>query len=105
MDIHHGEYTTRHADGSATSKPVQKVVIGQWVLLGVAEVLVMLGVGQQPHSAATRGVHPTPTVMATQVSDFLPPVYATTGSAARPPVWDPRLDEYNVTYHPAADCS
>lgn len=77
----------------------------QWVLLGVVVVLVMLGLGQPPYSAATRGVDPTLTVLATQVSDFLPPVYATTGSAARPPVWDPRLDEYNVTYHPAANCS
>jgi len=77
----------------------------QWVLFGVSVVLGLFGLWQQPYSAATQGVGATPTAVATQVSDFIPPLYAMPGSAARPPLWDPRLDELNVTYHPATNCS
>lgn len=78
-----------------------------WWLLGI---MVMLGVvsGWQSYpGAAMRGAEPTPTVVATRISDFLPPIFVTpgSGSAERPPTWDPRLDALNVTYHPVADCT
>ncbi len=77
----------------------------QWVLLGLTTVLMLVGLWHRPPLTAALGVAATRTAIAMQVSDFLPPIHVTPGSAARPPVWDPRLDDYNVTYHPAADCS
>jgi hypothetical protein len=69
----------------------------------------MVGWRQTLYVSATRGVDPTtpPTVTGTQIADFIPAIYGTPGggSHARPPIWDPRLDDLNVSYHPAADCS
>lgn len=76
-----------------------------WVFFGIALLLAAFALLPRSYIATIESLEPTPTLAPTVVSDFLPAVYATSEESIFPPIWDPRLNELNVTYHPAADCS